>query len=53
MEGELNKRFNLMHLNSVDQKNSRDLIAKIMRDRLDNEKLATKMVPEFARAVAA
>ncbi|ERS95329.1 hypothetical protein HMPREF1624_08207 [Sporothrix schenckii ATCC 58251] len=48
IEGELNKRFNLMHRNSVDQKNSRELIAKIMRERLDNDALAAKMVPGFA-----
>lgn len=48
VEGELNKRFNLMHLNSKDQETSRNLIAGIMRDKLDNEKLATKMIPSFA-----
>lgn len=48
IEGELNKRFNLMHLHSDDQKNSRELIAALMRDKLNNEKLAAKMVPEFA-----
>ncbi|OAQ63671.1 monooxygenase [Pochonia chlamydosporia 170] len=48
IEGELNKRFNLMHLHSKDQKNSRELIAGIMRDKLNDEKLAKKMIPEFA-----
>ena len=48
IEGELNKRFNLMHLNSKDQKNSKDLIASIMREKLDNEQLAEKLIPEFA-----
>ncbi|OAA60207.1 Flavin monooxygenase-like protein [Niveomyces insectorum RCEF 264] len=48
VEGELNKRFNLMHINSKDQKSSRELIASLMRDRLNNDKLATKLVPDFA-----
>lgn len=48
IEGELNKRFNLMHLNSKDQANSRGLIASIMKDRLNNEKIAQNMIPEFA-----
>lgn len=48
VEGELNKRFNLMHIHSQDQKNSRNLIADIMREKLDNDKLAKKLVPEFA-----
>lgn len=48
IEGELNKRFNLMHLNSKDQKNSRQLIADIMRDKLNNDKLAERLIPDFA-----
>ncbi len=48
IEGELNKRFNLMHLNSNDQKKSRDLIANLMKEQLNNEKLAARLVPDFA-----
>lgn len=48
IEGELNKRFNLMHGNSKDQQTSRELIADIMKERLGNEKLAENLVPEFA-----
>jgi cation diffusion facilitator CzcD-associated flavoprotein CzcO len=48
VEGELNKRFNLMHLNSKDQKDSRQLIASIMREKLNNDDLASHLVPEFA-----
>jgi cation diffusion facilitator CzcD-associated flavoprotein CzcO len=49
VEGELNKRFTLMHLKSTDQKASRDLVAKIMADQLGNdEKLVNHMTPGFA-----
>jgi len=48
VEGELNKRFNLMHMHSGDQKNSRELIANLMNDKLANDKLAKKMIPDFA-----
>lgn len=48
VEGELNKRFNLMHLESKDQKTSREIIANMMKEKLNNEKIARKMVPEFA-----
>ncbi|ORY01282.1 cyclohexanone monooxygenase [Clohesyomyces aquaticus] len=48
IEGELNKRFNLMHMHSKDQKNSRDLIANMMAEKLNNEKLTKKLVPDFA-----
>ncbi|KAF2865692.1 hypothetical protein BDV95DRAFT_506385 [Massariosphaeria phaeospora] len=48
VEGELNKRFNLMHMQSGDQKNSRELIANLMSDKLGNGKLAKKMIPDFA-----
>ena len=48
VEGELNKRFNLMHLNSKDQKDSRLLIQNLMVEKLNNERLTLKMVPEFA-----
>ncbi|KAG0649281.1 sterigmatocystin biosynthesis monooxygenase stcW [Hyphodiscus hymeniophilus] len=48
IEGELNKRFTLMHRTSHDQKNSRELIADIMREQLDNDPLLTKkMIPGF------
>lgn len=48
VEGELNKRFNLMHLHSDDQKNSRKLIADIMAQKINNEVLTKRMVPDFA-----
>ena len=48
IEGELNKRFNLMHLHSKDQKSSRELIANLMADKLGSEVLSSKMVPQFA-----
>lgn len=48
VEGELNKRFNLMHLNSKDQKSSRELIANLMTDKLGNENIAKKLIPGFA-----
>ncbi|KAH8880511.1 cyclohexanone monooxygenase [Thozetella sp. PMI_491] len=48
VEGELNKRFNLMHLNSEDQKKARELIGNIMEEKLNNPKLAAKLIPEFA-----
>jgi cation diffusion facilitator CzcD-associated flavoprotein CzcO len=48
IEGELNKRFNLMHLNSNDQKNSRELIAGMMKTKINNDKIAAKMIPDFA-----
>ncbi|KFY41588.1 hypothetical protein V495_04857 [Pseudogymnoascus sp. VKM F-4514 (FW-929)] len=48
IEGELNKRFNLMHIHSKDQKNSRDLISGIMKEKLNNDTLAKKMIPDFA-----
>ena len=48
IEGELNKRFNMMHLNSNDQKASRQQIAKTMSGRLNNDNLAKKLTPEFA-----
>lgn len=48
IEGELNKRFNLMHMHSQDQKNSRGLIADIMREKIGNDKIAKQMVPDFA-----
>ena len=46
--GELDKRFNLMHLHSKDQKISRELIVNMMSEKLNNEKLTKQMVPEFA-----
>ena len=48
IEGELNKRFNLMHLHSKDQKQSRELIRNLMSEKLNNDHLTTKMVPQFA-----
>ncbi|KAF3003284.1 hypothetical protein E8E14_006499 [Neopestalotiopsis sp. 37M] len=48
VEGELNKRFNLMHLHSDDQKSSRKLIADIMADKINDEALTKRMVPDFA-----
>jgi cation diffusion facilitator CzcD-associated flavoprotein CzcO len=49
VEGELNKRFTLMHLNSKDQKVSRDFVAETMKERLgDNELLKQKLIPNFA-----
>ena len=48
IEGELNKRFNLMHMNSKDQKSSRELIQNLILERLNNEKLSTQMAPTFA-----
>lgn len=49
IEGELNKRFNLMHLHSKDQKSSRELIQNLMCDQMgQKESLTKKMVPQFA-----
>ncbi len=49
VEGELNKRFTLMHLKSKDQKASRELVADIMADQLGHdEKLVKHMTPPFA-----
>ena len=48
IEGELNKRFNLMHLHSKDQAQSRELISNLMSEKLNNERLTTNMVPKFA-----
>ncbi|KAL4783776.1 FAD/NAD(P)-binding domain-containing protein [Aspergillus varians] len=48
IEGELNKRFNLMHLNSNDQKASCKNIAGIMSARLNNDELAKRIIPQFA-----
>jgi cation diffusion facilitator CzcD-associated flavoprotein CzcO len=48
IEGELNKRFNLMHMHSKDQKQSRELIHNLMAAKLDNDRLTKKMVPSFA-----
>jgi cation diffusion facilitator CzcD-associated flavoprotein CzcO len=47
LEGELNKRFTLMHNHSKDQKISRDYVAEQMRKSLSNEELAARMVPNF------
>ena len=49
VEGELNKRFTLMHLKSTDQAASRNLVAGIMADKLGHdEKLTKHMIPQFA-----
>ncbi|KAL1593313.1 hypothetical protein SLS60_010921 [Paraconiothyrium brasiliense] len=48
VEGELNKRFNLMHMHSKDQKNSRELIANIMDERIGNERVSKRLIPSFA-----
>lgn len=48
IEGELNKRFNLMHINSNDQKNSCKDVASIMSTRLNNDELAGRLIPKFA-----
>ena len=49
IEGELNKRFTLMHAKAKDQKVSRDLVADIMTDQLGGDPRLTKqMIPPFA-----
>jgi len=48
VEGELNKRFNLVHLHSSDQESSRQIITDIMNERIGNEKIAKKLIPDFA-----
>ncbi|KAG4424001.1 hypothetical protein IFR04_002843 [Cadophora malorum] len=49
LEGELNKRFTMMHNKSQDQKNSRNLVAGIMSKQLNNDStLTSKMIPDFA-----
>jgi cation diffusion facilitator CzcD-associated flavoprotein CzcO len=48
LEGELNKRFTLMHVKSKDQKASRDFVASKMREELGGDARLTKaMIPEF------
>ena len=49
VEGELNKRFTLMHLHSKDQKTSREYVAQSMSEKLGNDpRLVSKLVPQFA-----
>ncbi|TVY68915.1 putative sterigmatocystin biosynthesis monooxygenase [Lachnellula suecica] len=49
LEGELNKRFTLMHIKSRDQKDSRGLVANLMAEQLGHDPLLKeKMIPEFA-----
>ncbi|EXJ82704.1 hypothetical protein A1O3_06518 [Capronia epimyces CBS 606.96] len=49
LEGELNKRFLLMHLHSDDQKVSRDFVADSMRTQLGNDpRLSTHLIPQYA-----
>lgn len=49
VEGELNKRFALMHLKSKDQAGARELVASIMADQLGHdEKLMNHLTPQFA-----
>ncbi|KIY03064.1 uncharacterized protein Z520_01531 [Fonsecaea multimorphosa CBS 102226] len=49
VEGELNKRFTLMHLDSVDQKSSRDFVAESMFQKLGgDERLSEHLIPKYA-----
>ncbi|KAL3442780.1 FAD/NAD(P)-binding domain-containing protein [Aspergillus insuetus] len=49
IEGELNKRFTLMHLHSTDQKVSREYVARDMRQKLGDDPLLTKhLIPDYA-----
>jgi cation diffusion facilitator CzcD-associated flavoprotein CzcO len=48
VEGELNKRFTLMHTNGKDQAHSRELIANLMSERLNNKELEKHLIPNFA-----
>ncbi|KAJ6172566.1 cyclohexanone monooxygenase [Penicillium chermesinum] len=48
LEGELNKRFSLMHSLGADQKRSREAISKLMSERLGHdERLTSTMIPQF------
>ena len=47
LEGELNKRFTLMHVRSKDQKVSRDYVSEQMRKGLGDEELSERMIPQF------
>ncbi|PSS16494.1 hypothetical protein M430DRAFT_50875 [Amorphotheca resinae ATCC 22711] len=48
LEGELNKRFTLMHLKSNDQKVSRNLVADNMSEQLGyDERLTSHLIPNF------
>ncbi|CZT08171.1 hypothetical protein WAI453_002217 [Rhynchosporium graminicola] len=49
LEGELNRRFTLVHKGSQDQKKARELIANMMADQLNNDpKLTENIIPDFA-----
>jgi cation diffusion facilitator CzcD-associated flavoprotein CzcO len=37
-----------MHLHSPDQQSSRELVAGIMRDRINDEKLSAQLIPDFS-----
>ncbi|KAK0109702.1 hypothetical protein ONS95_002381 [Cadophora gregata] len=48
MEGALNKRFTMLHNESEDQKNSRNLITDLMSKQLNNDpRLTSKIIPNF------
>ncbi|KAF2098453.1 cyclohexanone monooxygenase [Rhizodiscina lignyota] len=48
LEGELNKRFTLMHGKSQDQKQSRKFVAEKMEKEIDgNEELSEHLIPQF------
>ncbi|OAL32683.1 hypothetical protein AYO20_07841 [Fonsecaea nubica] len=49
VEGELNKRFTLMHLDSVDQAASREFVAKSMFQKLAGDpRLTAHLIPQYA-----
>ncbi|CAI6016935.1 unnamed protein product [Clonostachys chloroleuca] len=48
VEGELNRRFAMVHRNSKEQAAAREAAAKAMVQKLNNESLAAALVPDFA-----
>ncbi|EXJ56332.1 uncharacterized protein A1O5_12599 [Cladophialophora psammophila CBS 110553] len=49
VEGELNKRFTLMHLDSIDQTTSREFVAKTMLQKLGGDpRLSCHLIPKYA-----
>ncbi|RVX67223.1 hypothetical protein B0A52_08657 [Exophiala mesophila] len=49
VEGELNKRFTLMHLESEDQKVSREFVAESMFHKLEGDQnFTSRLIPKFA-----
>ncbi|KAK4938333.1 hypothetical protein LTR10_021217 [Elasticomyces elasticus] len=49
VEGELNKRFTLMHLDSVDQTKSREYVAQSMFQKLAGDpRLTSHLIPKYA-----